>query len=47
MNINENFEDSEEEEMVFFKEPSQLIDIFHSLEESNLSLITHLKEMEQ
>ena len=23
------------------------MDIFHSLEESNLSLITHLKEMEQ
>ena len=23
------------------------MDVFHSLEESNLSLITHLKEMEQ
>jgi hypothetical protein len=32
---------------MYFKEPSQLIDIFHSLEESNLFLITNLKEIEQ
>jgi len=32
---------------MYFKEPSQLIEIFHSLEESNLFLITNLKEIEQ
>jgi len=40
-------EDEEEEDEMYFKEPSQLIEIFHSLEESNLFLITNLKEIEQ
>lgn len=39
-------EDSGEEEM-YFREPEQLASIFHSLEESNLFLITNLKEIEQ
>lgn len=32
---------------MYFKEPEQLANIFHSLEESNLFLITNLKEIEQ
>ena len=32
---------------MYFKEPEQLASIFHSLEESNLFLITNLKEIEQ
>ena len=32
---------------MYFQEPEQLASIFHSLEESNLFLITNLKEMEQ
>lgn len=36
-------DDENEEDEMYFKEPSQLIDIFHSLEESNLFLITNLK----
>jgi hypothetical protein len=44
-NLDEISEDEEEEEDMYFREPSQLIDIFHSLEESNLFLITNLKEI--
>ena len=40
-------DEEEHEQEMYFKEPSQLIDIFHSLEESNLFLITNLKEIEQ
>ena len=32
---------------MYFKEAEQLASIFHSLEESNLFLITNLKEIEQ
>jgi hypothetical protein len=32
MNMSENLDDSSEDEDMFFKEPSQLMDIFHSLE---------------
>lgn len=46
-NLDEISEDDGDEEQMYFKEPSQLIDIFHSLEESNLFLITNLKEIEQ
>jgi len=48
-NINgaENLEESSDDEEIFFKHPDQLMDVFHSLEESNLTLITNLKEMEQ
>ena len=45
--MSENLDDSSEDEEMFFQEPSQLMDIFHSLEESNLSLITHSKDIEQ
>lgn len=46
-NLDEISEDENDEEQMYFREPSQLIDIFHSLEESNLFLITNLKEIEQ
>lgn len=46
INNDELSEESEEEEM-YFREPEQLASIFHSLEESNLFLITNLKEIEQ
>ena len=45
--MSENLSDSDEEENLDFKDAEQLMDVFHTLEESNLSLITHLKEMEQ
>lgn len=32
MNMSENLDDSSEDEDMFFREPSQLMDIFHSLE---------------
>lgn len=46
-NTDDISDDDEEEDEMYFKEPSQLIEIFHSLEESNLFLITNLKEIEQ
>lgn len=47
LNMDDVSEDDDEEEDMYFREPSQLIEIFHSLEESNLFLITNLKEIEQ
>lgn len=46
-NMNDELFSESEEESMYFQEPEQLASIFHSLEESNLFLITNLKEIEQ
>ncbi|XP_058439710.1 cilia- and flagella-associated protein 100 isoform X2 [Marmota monax] len=43
----EDSDSDEEEQVLFFTEPQQLLDIFTDLEEQNLSLIQNTQEMEE